>query len=309
MAPEVRFNAFGIPYLVEFANVTFRRSRSRTGSTSTSHLSTSSDRHDRRSASSSLHKPSLPSLRRLHPSASVATFDSDWTILTASSETLAAPSVQYSKPLPKSKAKSDPQYDSISRAKAAARAQYQAMVEGTACPSPLLSPTSKPLPEITVESEIETEGEGLLIRFTSQLAAHEPPHKLSHNRLARLKYRIAKAVVAAGMDSSPASEAANPMEGRRRTHSAATGMSAREQGAYRASFCSIRSEEVETRGMPSSLFRGTYGQVMAALTAAGLTAAPCKESGVQNATRLGALFVARQDPHGGVEFTKVTLWA
>lgn len=281
MAPEVRFNAFGIPYLVEFANVTFRRSRSRTGSTSTSHLSTSSDRHDRRSASSSLHKPSRPSLRRLHPSASVATFDSDWTILTASSETLAAPSVQYSNPLPKSKVKSDPQYDSISRAKAAAKAQYQAMVEGTACPSPLLSPTSKPLPEITVESEIETEGEGLLIRFTSQLAAHEPPRKLSQNRLARLKYRIAKAVVAAGMDSSPASEATNPMEDHHRT-STATGMSEREREAYRASFCSIRSEEVETRGMPSSLFRGTYGQVMAALTAAGLTAAPCKESGVQN---------------------------
>ncbi|KAI0720084.1 hypothetical protein C8T65DRAFT_736250 [Cerioporus squamosus] len=213
MAPQVRFNAFGIPYLVEFANVSFR-SRSRSGSTSTTELS--SDTH---SLNSSLHKPTFerrPS--RLRSSPSIATFDSDWTFATASSETLAA--------------------------------------------------------------------------------AHSP-RKLSHNRLARLKYRIAKAVMAAGMDSSPGAECANPMDTRAEA----------AKDAYRASLCSIRSEEVETRGMPASLFRGTYGQVITALKAAGLTMTPCSESGVENATRLGALFVAHQNPYGGVEFTKLTLWA
>ncbi|TFK87594.1 hypothetical protein K466DRAFT_104441 [Polyporus arcularius HHB13444] len=256
MAPQVRFNAFGIPYLVEFANVSFR-SRSRSGSTSTTDLSS-----DTQTLSSSLHKPTFerrPS--RLRPSRSIATFDSDWTFATASSETLAGPSVRKESPSPTSLAK------------------------------------SKPLPDITIESEIETGGQGLLIRFASQLP--HSPRKLSHNRLARLKYRIAKAVMAAGMDSSPAIECADPMDTRAEA--------AKE--AYRASVCSIRSEEVETRGMPASLFRGTYGQVMTALKAAGLVMTPCSESGVEDATRLGALFVAHQNPYGGVEFTKLTLWA
>ena len=229
MAPEVRFNAFGIPYLVEFANVKFR-SRSRAGSTSSTNLSS-----DTRSLSSNLHKATFerrPS--RLRPSPSIATFDSDWTFATASSETLAGPSVQKALLSPASLAK------------------------------------SKPLPEITIESEIETEGQGLLIRFASQIA-HQP-RRLSHNRLARLKYRIAKAVMAAGMDSSPSSEREDPMDARAEA--------AKE--AYRASLCSIRSEEVETHGMPASLFRGTYGQVMTALKAAGLTTTPCHESGVED---------------------------
>ena len=48
-----------------------------------------------------------------------------------------------------------------------------------------------------------------------------------------------------------------------------------------ASIGSIYSEEVEENGMPGSLFRGTYGQVMNALHGAGLTASPCKESGLE----------------------------
>ncbi|KAI0714924.1 hypothetical protein C8Q76DRAFT_795736 [Earliella scabrosa] len=289
MAPEIRFNAFGIPYLVEFANVTFR-SRSRTGSVSTSATTSASHYTSNASsashytssasslASSSLHRPSYerqPSLRHLRPTPSVATFDSDWTFCTGSSETLAA----------------------LPTVKGAGTSKQPGSKYAPS--SPFLSPTSKPLPEITIEREIETDGEGLLIRFASALQPHPhaqpmPERRLSRTRLARLKYRIAKAVLAAGMDSSPGAELANPFEG---------------GDVGRASFSSIRSEEVETRGMPSSLFRGTYGQVMSALTAAGLTAAPCKESGVQHATRLGALFVARQNPYGGVEFTKLTLWA
>ncbi|KAI8990615.1 hypothetical protein BD414DRAFT_413540, partial [Trametes punicea] len=214
MAPEIRFNALGIPYLVEFANITFRspppsRSNSRASSRSL--------------ASRREPEAPQPSLRSLASPA------------TASSETLAGP---------------------------------------------------------RGERELEpTEDSGLYIRFASQLS--QPPSKLSASRIARLKYRIARAVMAAGMDTSPSAELGDPMDDNARS---------------RVSISSIRSEDVETKGMPGSLFRGTYGQVMTALRAAGLVAVSCKESGVQEATRLGALFVARPNERGGVEFTKLTLW-
>ncbi|KAL1951331.1 hypothetical protein VTO73DRAFT_480 [Trametes versicolor] len=225
MAPEIRFNALGIPYLVEFANVAFR-SRSRSRSSSRSSMRTLTLRRD---ASES--RPSL----NLRPTPSRSTLASDWTLAaTASSETLAGPGAE------------------------------------AECP----------------------EDHGLYIRFASQLA--QPPCRLSESRLARLKYRIAKAVLAAGMDSSPRAEHGDPMDA---------------AGRGRMSISSIRSENVERDGVPGSLFRGTYGQVMTALRAAGLATVPCKESGVQDATRLGALFVAHPNERGGVDFTKLTLWA
>ncbi|CDO73024.1 hypothetical protein BN946_scf185007.g78 [Trametes cinnabarina] len=237
MSPEVRFNALGIPYVVEFANVTFR-SPSRSSSRASSRPVVS-----RRDAE----LPPLPSsrplgLRRdasasrsslnLRPTLSRSTLNSDRTLAaTASSETLA-------------------------------------------CQEP--------------EKAIDTnEDHGLYIRFATQLS--QPPSKLSPSRIARLKYRIAKAVMAAGMDTSPSAELGDPMD---------------DSARGRASISSIRSEDVETKGMPGSLFRGTYGQVMTALRAAGLTTVACKES----ATRLGALFVARLNEQGIVEFTKLTLW-
>ncbi|OJT14405.1 hypothetical protein TRAPUB_9046 [Trametes pubescens] len=223
MAPEIRFNALGIPYLVEFANVAFR-SHSRSSSRSSMRPPT-----PRRDASES--RPSL----NLRPTPSRSTLASDWTLAaTASSETLAGPGAE------------------------------------AECP----------------------EDHGLYIRLASQLA--QPPCRLSESRLARLKYRIAKAVLAAGMDSSPGAERGDPLDA---------------AGRGRMSISSIRSENVERDGVPGSLFRGTYGQVMTALRAAGLATVPCKESGVQDATRLGALFVAHPNERGGVEFTKLTLWA
>ncbi|KAI0640027.1 hypothetical protein C8Q77DRAFT_1164898 [Trametes polyzona] len=214
MAPEIRFNSIGIPYLVEFANVAFR-SRPRSSSRASS----------RTVASSTL--------------ASERTLTS-----TASSATLTNP-----------------------------------------------GPCPGPEPEFPEEH-------GLYIRFASQLA--QPPSRLSETRLARLKYRIAKAVLAAGMDSSPAAELGDPMD---------AGAAGRGRGRGRVSISSIRSENVERDGLPGSLFRGTYGQVMTALRAAGLATVPCKESGVQDATRLGALFVAHPNERGGVDFTRLTLWA
>ncbi|KAI0334316.1 hypothetical protein GY45DRAFT_27570 [Cubamyces sp. BRFM 1775] len=265
MAPEIRFNALGIPYLVEFANVSFRppsRSNSRSSTRSFSirrdadgprpSRSIASMRQAESPARPASHRPftirdrrdaseSRPSLS-LRPTASCSTLNSDRTLAaTASSETLAGPSAGVD----------------------------------------------------------TTEDHGLYIRLASQLA--QPPSKLSEERIARLKYRIAKAVMAAGMDTSPSAEVGDPM--------AAAGENGREGAKVRASISSIHSEDVATRGMPGSLFRGTYGQVMTALKAAGLATVPCKESGVHNATRLGALFVARPTAQGGVEFTKLTLWA
>lgn len=58
-----------------------------------------------------------------------------------------------------------------------------------------------------------------------------------------------------------------------------------------------------------TLFRGTYGQVMVALKAAGLVATPCMEGDFAGATRLGALFVARRSSEErNVQLRKLTLW-
>lgn len=105
----------------------------------------------------------------------------------------------------------------------------------------------------------ETISEGLWIRFASQLETSTPySYPLSEKRLARLRYRIAKAVVAAGMESSPELDVqpTDPFD-----------------------------KALQTRGaLPppvSSCYRGTYGQVMEALEAAGLVASQCEESGFE----------------------------
>ncbi|KAI0778789.1 hypothetical protein BD413DRAFT_631990 [Trametes elegans] len=268
MAPEIRFNAFGIPYLVEFAQVTFR-SRSLSSSRSSSRASTRPTLASRRDPSDS--RPALS----LRPTASRSTIDSDWTLAarTASSESLAT-----LVPAPA------PAHPSMRLDKAPAMRLDKAL------------PEPEPEPECP-----STEEYGLYIRCASQLA--RPPRRLSDARLARLKYRIARAVMAAGMDTSPAGEPADPLASTTTTANTSDG------GAARVSVSSIRSEDVETEGLPGSLFRGTYGQVMTALRAAGLATVPCHESGVHDATRLGALFVAHANDRGGVEFTKLTLWA
>lgn len=75
-----------------------------------------------------------------------------------------------------------------------------------------------------------------------------------------------------------------------------------------------------------ALFCGTYGQMMTALEGAGLSATPCTGESLSARgypfpattishnttladTRLGALFVARNDGASGVQLRKITLWA
>ncbi|PCH34189.1 hypothetical protein WOLCODRAFT_135558 [Wolfiporia cocos MD-104 SS10] len=211
MAPEIKFTSYGIPYVVEFADVNF-------GS-----CSPASRTH---ADTPALGKKSSP-VSNTSTSTLLGTIGSS---ATASSETLAYP-------------------------------------EGD-------------------------EGEGLFIQFASHLS--RPHHKLSHSRLLRLKQRIAKAVLAAGMDAAPSTRRVHPMDIPRLS---------------RLSRGSIQSTATVPEDNGGALFRGTYGQVMAALHAAGLVTTPCKESGVDEATRLGALFVARHTPLGTVEMTRLTLWA
>jgi hypothetical protein len=171
MAPEIKFSSFGIPYLVEFANVTFRRKK----------------RNSIRPGRKSIY--------------STATFsDSDWTFASISSETLAYP----------------------------------------------------------VVGKAETEGQGLYIRFASHAAVY-PARPLSPTRAMQLKYRIADAIVKAGMDYA----------------STATDASDLDYAALK--------EQGELPPVPvSSLYSGTYGQVMEAFESAGLIASVCDESGFSN---------------------------
>jgi hypothetical protein len=125
-------------------------------------------------------------------------------------------------------------------------------------------------------------------------SSNSPP--ASGLRLQQLSKTIARAVASAGMDSPPARDVADPMS--------------RTSG----------STPSTSKGV---LFSGTYGQVVTALVAAGLSITPCPATGVERgesnyistvfnhdclaATKLGALFVSRSNGNG-VELTKLTLW-
>lgn len=195
MAPVLKFTStsFGIPFLVEFANVAFRRHK----------------RNARRAQSAALY-------------AMTHANDSDWTFASLSSTN------ETNKP-------------------AYAVIEPESESEGTESPSRYSQESA----------EEETGGEGLWIRFSSQVEAPMPySYPLSERRLRRLKYRIAKAVVAAGMETSPSMETSDPFD-----------------------------NALQTRGLPpvpvSSLYRGTYGQVMEAMQSAGLVVSQCEEEGFE----------------------------
>ena len=195
MAPVLKLTSFGIPSLVEFANVAFRRHK----------------RNARRAQSAALYAMSHAN-------------DSDWTFA------------------------SHPSTNEIDKpAYAVIEPESESESDGTESPSRYSQESA----------EEETGGEGLWIRFSSQVEAPMPySYPLSERRLRRLKYRIAKAVVAAGMESSPSMEISDPFD-----------------------------NALQTRGLPpvpvSSLYRGTYGQVMEAMQSAGLVVSQCEESGFE----------------------------
>ncbi|KAG2155506.1 hypothetical protein DEU56DRAFT_906698 [Suillus clintonianus] len=138
----------------------------------------------------------------------------------------------------------------------------------------------KPLPPVPQQEVEGVHAEGLHIQFAT------PPYDSrtsSRSRLVRLQKTITSAVVEAGMDTPSKPE---------------------EQ----MDDCSPSTTAPDHRNH-DALFRGTYGQVMVALKAAGLVATPCMEGDFAGATRLGALFVAhRSSEERSVQLRKLTLW-
>ncbi|KAH9964271.1 hypothetical protein BC827DRAFT_1266055 [Russula dissimulans] len=110
--------------------------------------------------------------------------------------------------------------------------------------------------------------------------------KTTRLRLYRLSRVISKAVLAAGMEGAPKPTKKFDAE---ESVSSKTGDGRLVKGRQ-------------------GLFKGTYGQVRNAFCAAGLVTTPCGEDGVPNSTRLGALFVANPDGRGAIVFTKVVMW-
>lgn len=183
MVPEIRFNSYGVPFLVEFANVRFK------------------------------------SLVRSRSDAS---------------------------------AKSDSTCPPLTT-----------VTDSTSSMSTLSSNASS----LSPRQSYEQDGKGLYIQYGPQPT--DGPRKLSPRRVARMKHKIARAVLAAGMDSSPTTEIPNPMD------SISTG---------RASRFSVQTQDYVPQQSGGSLFQGTYGQVMAALNAIGLSTVPCRESGFEQGT-------------------------
>lgn len=135
----------------------------------------------------------------------------------------------------------------------------------------------KPLPPVPRQDSEGIHVDGLHIQFATPPC---DPRASSRSRLVRLQKTITSAVVEAGMDTP------STLEG---------------QTDVSTNVTDYRSRD--------TLFRGTYGQVMVALKAAGLVATPCMEGDFAGATRLGALFVARRSSEErNVQLRKLTLW-
>ncbi|KAI0783303.1 hypothetical protein C8Q75DRAFT_810890 [Abortiporus biennis] len=366
MPAEVKFTSFGIPYLVEFANVTFKKTKTsetpsrmpRRRATVPPPATNLSNRNRniaaaRRSkslpplpiASPVTHHVALPSTtstttllssnasqkttssfksnfrnimkwprtKTIDPNASTATIHgtsgkSTSSLMTASSETLS--SVQYHE-LSKSETRS------ISEEERKREKYYEQS----------LSPVEEPeVEEELVEEDLGAkEGEGIYIQYASsvrQTVKHNEypstPQRLSDTRLSHLKRRIANAVLAVGMDSSidpihldsDDSRLGSVIRHTRFSASTATNSFLAKDSGYGGSHQgSSRVRNGYVKKAEGTLFRGTYGQVMTALNAAGLVTTPCKESGLEVARRLGVLFVASHNEHGALELKKLTLWA
>ncbi|TFY82006.1 hypothetical protein EWM64_g2010 [Hericium alpestre] len=160
--------------------------------------------------------------------------------------------------------------------------------------TPLPEPVCASAPEPRPRSPEKPSG-GLFI----QLALPPDDRDAKKPSLYRLRKKIADAVVEAGMHAPDQQAPAAPAHGSRPAGDGKTG----------------------------DLFRGTYGQVLAAFNKAELRTTPCGEDGFEEgayffcssesgadvcglgtAKRLGALFVANRDGNGGVVFKKVVLW-
>ncbi|KAH7930917.1 hypothetical protein BV22DRAFT_1124340 [Leucogyrophana mollusca] len=281
MTQEIKFNSFGVPYLVEFGNVSF-------GSDNNAKTSgnTGADVLGRPSLSPSptTWSSSIPTL--VYASSSASSCSSSTSSFCHISSSLSTPSL-VSSTCPEKRAKSSP-FASLSRSATMRsagsffkRKSTRRRADTYPPPSLKCTPSSpalttwcaippyipKPLPPIPFPQQA-CQVDGLYIQFSS---GSSDPYVSSKNRLARLQKTIAAAVLEAGMDTPPAVEHEEPV-------------------------CLLRQTSPTPGrecGLRESLFRGTYGQ-----------------SGLKEATtRIGAIFVAHHQEEGGVQLKKLTLWS
>ncbi|KAI9570323.1 hypothetical protein HD554DRAFT_2085442 [Boletus coccyginus] len=233
MAREIKFTSFGIPYILEFENVSFAPERPR----KTDSISPS-------------------------PSSSTSSFcyiDSD------------SPPPPQRRPSFALRSAS-----SIFKRRSSRRSPTRHNIPSGTC----ASEGTKPLPP-PPQSDI-SEPHGIYIQLPAERIR---PQMTRKERLVQLQQAISVAVLDAGMSRSPGNTT-HPDK-----HSNGNAVHGRQR--YRT---------------PDALFCGTYGQMMAALEGAGLSATPYPRTDLPGYTRLGALFVARNDGASGVQLRKITLW-
>ncbi|KAG1757240.1 hypothetical protein EDB19DRAFT_20894 [Suillus lakei] len=274
MPQQIHWTSFGIPYVVEFNNVSFapRRTASPSQDTLTSFHSPK--------GSTSVLEQSLP---YSCPSATSSTssfchisqcmlespLQTRSSISRLVSLSRAAPSMRSASSFFKRKPHTSTRKPCSSSQKASSNPI------DTWCFIPPHAP--KPLPPVPQQEHEGIHVDGLHIQFATPPC---DPRASSRSRLVRLQKTITSAVVEAGMDTPSALE--EQMDD------------------------STNAPDYHSR---DTLFRGTYGQVMVALKAAGLVATPCMEGDFAGATRLGALFVAhRSSEERSVQLRKLTLW-
>jgi hypothetical protein len=241
MYEQIQWTSFGIPYVVEFSNVSFAPHRTTSPSQDTCRtVPTPEESTSISQESQSYSCPSAASSTSSFCHVSHCMLDSP---LKSRSSISRLVSLSRS--------------TTIRSASSFFKRKHQKPSAGTYTPSRSMKSFSnpidtwcsipphvpKPLPPLPQPEAEGTHVDGLYIQFA---ACH--PRTPSRSRLACLQKTITSAVVEAGMDTPSVLE--EPMNYSRRASD------------YRGG---------------DSLFRGTYGQVMVALKAAGLVATPCVE--------------------------------
>jgi hypothetical protein len=312
MAPEIRFTPFGIPYIVEFANVVFlsNKSRSRRLSRSASlpallHatpavLSRSSTHKSAASKLSGVTRflRSRKTRKRLNP----ITATHPCNVTYAAPQEYSPPPVPEKPPRLSNTRPSAPRKgsaDSYASTTSLPSLSYESHTTTSTTASNWL-PRPLPPPVITPSMTPETSlyADGLYIHSDEQGDSPRSPRTV-----AQLRRTIAEAVKAAGIETPAVSRRDPPQSDGPR---------------------------------PAHLSRGEYGDFKAALKAVGLTYEKCmvtkvlpdgrscvamldKKGGGKGAeeaslkicpaTRLGVMFVSRTGDDGRVELRKLTMWA
>lgn len=164
----------------------------------------------------------------------------------------------------------------------------------------------RPLPQLP-KHQYEPEAEALLIRFSDE------PDPLSpiYSNKAKSCPNLNDGASSTTTSSSDSSQFPKRVRHLRRAIEAAViqaGMST-PPSSEDVSSENYRQSQAWRQSIQQKLFSGTYGQVLAAMTAAGLTAKPCAEGAVGDAIKLGAMFVAKRDERRDeVVLSKITLF-